>query len=219
MKISPQPKLFLRLSGVVAVLGVGLMYMTYSSNSETIAKIEQLQKEVRDEKEVQTELTNNKRNVMELKAKLEHLESGVQQAAYIPTMLKELEDYGKKNKMTILSVKPVMAANAGKKGDKKKSSYEELNVAVKARGEYADTVRFLNALTNFPKIIAIRTVSIAPKADASMQLKKKGKPQLDVDLEVRAYVFKEEPVKSDSSTTEADENKTAAVAQQSGGNS
>lgn len=216
MKFQPQPKTFFLLSGVVAAVGLGLMYMTHTSNSDTVTKIEQLKKEVRDEKEVQTELSTNKKMVSELKAKLEHLESGVQQAAYIPTMLKELEDYGKKNKMIILSVKPVMAVASSKKDDKKKSGYEELNVAVKARGEYGDTVRFLNALTNFPKIVAIRTVGIAPKADASMQLKKKGKPQLEVDLEVRAYVFKEEPVKAEP---KEDENKTAAASTVTGGNS
>jgi Tfp pilus assembly protein PilO len=100
-----------------------------------------------------------------------------------------------------------------KHNEKKKSAYTELNVNVKARGGYADTLRFLNALKVFPKIVAVRTLSIVPKVGGA-DAKKTDAPILEIDLELRAYAFKEdEPVKKD------DENKTAANGGFLGGNS
>lgn len=215
-KVNLTQKHFYMFTGLVAVLGLGLTYITYSSNSETVAKIETLKTELRDEQEVQQELTAMQKKVQELSTQLNHLESGVQQAAYIPTLLKELEDYGKKNKMTILQLKPIYAPPSNKKEDKKKreDAYLEMNVNVKARGQYYDALRFLNALKVFPKIVAVRTVSIAPKQDASGS-RTAGQPKLDIDFELRAYAFKEEakPAKTDPAPAEKpiQTNKTAMV--------
>ncbi len=194
MKANLTPKTFHILTGVVAVIGIGLLWMTNSTISDQSAHIETLRKELRDEKEVQAELEDAKKRVGDLKFKLNHLEEGVQQFAYIPTMLKELEQFGKRNKIQIIQVKPVVAPPSMKDQDKDKrrSAYEELNVNVKARGSYEDSLRFLQAIKVFPKIVAVRTVSLSPQAANTNDKTKPRKPTLEIELELRAYAFKDD---------------------------
>jgi Tfp pilus assembly protein PilO len=202
MKMNLTPKTFYILSGVVVAVGAGLLWMTNSSISEQSTHIETLKKELRDEKTVQNELTDAKKRVDDLKFKLVHLEAGVQDFAYIPTMLKELEQFGKKNNLDITQVKPIITpAPVGKDGEKRKSAYQELNVNVRGRGSYADSLRFLQAIKVFPKIVAVRTVSLSPHVDNTS--KKSGKPVLDLDLELRAYAFKEQEKDKDKDTKTA----------------
>ena len=208
-----QPKTYHMMSGGVALLALVLMYFTHSANTDTSERILALQREQRDEKDVQNDFASTQKRVADLKEKLIHLETGVQQAAYIPTLLKELEEYGKQNQMTILQVRPIFVPTANKDNEKKKSAYTELNVNVKARGGYADTLRFLNALKVFPKIVAVRTLSIVPKVGGA-DAKKTNAPVLEIDLELRAYAFRE-----DEPTNKTDENKTAANGGFLGGNS
>ena len=212
MKRSLTPKTFYILSGVVVTIGAVLMWMINSSISEQSAKIETLRKELRDEKTVLNELADAKKRVDDLKFKLVHLEAGVQDFAYIPKMLKELEELGKKNNLEITQVKPIITpAPTGKDGEKKKTAYQELNVNVKGRGSYEDSLKFLQAIKVFPKIVAVRTVSLSPHLDNSA--KKEGKPLLELDLELRAYAFKEEHKNKD-----AKDPKTAAKAVKGGNN-
>jgi Tfp pilus assembly protein PilO len=199
MKMNLTPKTFYILSGVVVAVGAGLMWMTNSSISGQTAQIENLRKELRDEKTVRDELAVAKKGVDDLKFKLVHLEAGVQDFAYIPTMLQELEQFGKKNNLEITQVKPIIVpVPTGKDGEKKKTSYQELNVIVRGRGSYNDSLKFLQALKVFPKIVAVRTVSMSPHVDNGS--KKESKPLLEIDLELRAYAFKNDEKEKDAKT-------------------
>lgn len=192
MKINLTPKTFYVFSGLVVAGGAGLMWMINSSISQQNSHIASLRKELKDEKAVLRELDESKKRVDDLKFKLVHLEAGVQDFAYIPTMLKELEEFGRKYNLEIIQVKPIVTPVVpGKEKDlKQKSAYQELNVNVKGRGTYEDSLRFLQAIKVFPKIVAVRTVSLSPHLDNST--KKVGKPTLELDLELRAYAFKED---------------------------
>ncbi|MEI8281432.1 MAG: type 4a pilus biogenesis protein PilO [Armatimonadota bacterium] len=202
MKLNLTPKSFYALTGVVAAAGAGLMWMANSSISSQTSHIETLKKELRDEKTVLKELEDSKKKVEDLKFKLVHLEAGVQDFAYIPTMLKELEQFGKKNNLEITQVKPLIApVTPGKEEDKRKSAYQELNINVKGRGTYENSLKFLEAIKVFPKIVAVRTVSLSPHLDNTS--KKYGKPVLELDLELRAYAFKDEKKESKDTKTAA----------------
>ncbi len=190
MKIGLTPKTIQFFTGALVLIGGAMLWLTHSSNSEQANHIATISKELRDEKEVQKELDESKKRVDDLKFKLKHLEEGVQQFAYIPTMMKELEDYGKKNQIKIVEIKPIPAVVSKDKDDKKKSAYEEMNINVKCRGSYEDSLRFLEAIEVFPKIVAVRTVSLIPHTDNKQA--KTLKPVLDLELELRAYAFKEE---------------------------
>jgi Tfp pilus assembly protein PilO len=193
LKVQLSAKTFYMLTGAVAVVAGGMIYMTSTSISDQEGHIAKLRAELRDEAEVQKELDDSVARVATLNGKLKHLEAGVQDFAYIPTMLKELEDFGKRNTIQITQVRPIISPEAPKKeGEVKKreSAYRELNVMVKGRGSYENALKFLGAIRNFPKIVAIRTLSLTPKTDAGA--KKTAKQTLEMEFEIRAYAFKDE---------------------------
>lgn len=208
MKLALTPKTIHIFTGLLTVVGGGLIWMANASNSEQVTHIATISKELRDEKEVQKEFEDSQKRVDDLKFKLKHLEEGVQQFAYIPTMMKELEEFGKKNQIKIVEIKPIPGVVAKDKEDKKKSAYDEMNINVKCRGSYEDSLRFLDAIKVFPKIVAVRTVSLSPHSDN--QTKKTLKPVLDLELELRAYAFKEDqaPAKQVATTAKRGTNES-----------
>jgi Tfp pilus assembly protein PilO len=107
-------------------------------------------------------------------------------------MLHELELFGKKNNLLILSVRPVFAEKNDKKdGDsEKKSAYEEQNIVVKGRGTYGGVLQFVDALKNFPKIVAVRSFTMVPRDTATIN---SGSPLLEFELALQAYAFKDSP--------------------------
>ena len=104
LKVQLQPKTYFLLAGVVLVAGLGVVYLTYSSLGEQQRALEVLKSELKDEKAVQRNLDESKVTIADLKSKLSHLEHGIPEAAYVATMLHELEEFGKKNNLLILSV-------------------------------------------------------------------------------------------------------------------
>jgi Tfp pilus assembly protein PilO len=118
---------------------------------------------------------------------LKHLEEGIPDFAYIPSLMTELEKAGKQFGIKILGVRPIpKPMTPGKKGDSSKKAYEELAIEVKGFGNYGSVMRFVNSLQQFPKIVAARSVQLTPKADPGQM-----RPDLDVVVELRAYVFPE----------------------------
>ena len=209
MKINLTPKTYYVFSGFVVAVGAGLMWMTNSSISDQSHHIATLRKELRDENQVKAELEESKQRVDDLKFKLVHLEQGVQDFAYIPTMLKELEQFGQKNNLEIIEVKPVPApppTDKEKTGKREKSAYQEKTIHIKGRGSYEDSLRFLQAIKDFPKIVAVRTVSLSPHVTNSSQ--KAGKPVLDLELDLKAYAFKDEDKPSKQSPETASKHRS-----------
>lgn len=186
------PRTFYIASGFVAVVGAGGMYTAYSGLTEAETRVATLRHEARDEKEVKAELAKTKGAIEELRTKLKHLEEGVPSFAYIPTMTRELETVGRSHGIEVLGIRPMPApVNTSKKDDgttKVKPAYEELTIAVKGRGDYGDVMRFVQALTRFPKIVEVRMLTLSPKIDSQHPL---ARPVLDADIELRAYAFKD----------------------------
>ncbi|RYG69203.1 hypothetical protein EON77_14880, partial [bacterium] len=189
MKLSIHPKTFFVASGVVAVLGAGAMYFAYTGLGEMDSKVASLRKEARDTKEVQAQLEKTGVTIEGLRKKLDHLEEGVPSFAYIPTMTRELESAGRSRGIEVLGIRPVPAPpkKDGEKADRQ--PYQEFTIQVKGRGSYGSVMRFVQALTKFPKIVEVRMLTLSPKIDSATPL---ASPKLDADIELRAYAFKDD---------------------------
>lgn len=190
----PNPKPFLIMMLLTIVVSGGLCYMQYQSYSQVTADVERLTKEKKDAKQVQAELAESQAKLEQSKLQLAHLEQGVPELAYVPTLLKELEKAGTEAGVEVLGIRPVpRSAPAPKKGESLKAKskpYSELDIQVNCRGNYKAAVRFLKALQMFPKIIAARTISMQPKSGQQKEDKSVGtSPKLDVVFELRAYLF------------------------------
>lgn len=190
MKKGPNPKLFLLMAVAALVLGGGLTFMAFSNLGSTQDNLHKLQAESKDAKALEQELATSVASLQESATKLQHLEQGVQDYAYIPTLLTELEKVGKSSGIDVTGVRPVPKAPTVKKdgsGDgtpTKRKAYDELDIEVKGRGNYRSVMNFIQALGKFPKIVAARTVELSPKNDPTLPTS-----SLDVTINLRAYVF------------------------------
>ncbi len=207
MTRGPNPKTFMFMAIGTFVLGLGASYMGYSQMSTIQGEISALKSEVKDEKEVQAELDSSKAALDECSAMLQHLEQGVPELAYIPTLMTELEKTGKQFGIKVLGVRPIIKqAGLGTKtaGESMaaKKPYQELFIEVKGTGSYGSVMRWVNALQQFPKIVAARSVQLAPKVEQG-----KAANNLEMTVELKAYVFKQP---ANSSAKSDLENKSAS---------
>jgi len=180
------------MAGGTLLLGLIASHFGYSQMSEVEGEVAALKTEVKDEREVQAELDKAKGTLDECLAKLQHLEEGIPTFAYVPTLMTELERTGKAHGIKVLGVrpviKPVVPTLKSEDGSTTvaKKAYDELTIEVKGFGSYGSVMRWVNGLQQFPKIVAARSVQLAPKPDPTT----KG-TSLDMTVELRAYVFKQ----------------------------
>ena len=181
-------RLFTTLSVLALLLGAGAMYMKYSTIQEQTADVAEVQQKVDDAAGVQAELVASQKRIDDLKLKLSHLERGVPDYAYVPTMLRELERFGKANGVDVTGVRPAVAAPTTSPDEPVdvKKSYDELTIEVRGRGQFQDALRFTRALNQFPKIVAARTTSLSPKQANQATTES---PVLELVFELRVFVF------------------------------
>lgn len=184
MKKTPNPRFFLGLALLTLAVGGGGSYYQYTTLAAQTERIAQLRIDTRPLEEIEADLASATEKLSKTTAQLVHLEQGVPQFAYVPTLLYELEKLGNSTGLEVLGVRPVPPTPI--KGDKKKKgAYEELDIDLKGRGDYDAVMNFVQALQTFPRIVEARTISLSPKSDAH----KDGKPGLEVEVKLRAYLF------------------------------
>jgi len=157
------------------------------------------------------------RNLLEEdRSRLRFLEIGVSDKAYVPTLLKQVEELGAATRNRVLGVRPQAAAAAQTRlqqrrdpesqaaGEKRpgetgpdgapveepEEPYERLGIEVSIVGTYATSQDFIARLTRFPKIIAVDEVSIQPHRATSPR-EAVSLASLDVKIKVTAFVMKE----------------------------
>ena len=188
MRKGPNPKVFMLMAVGAVVVGGALTFTGYNGMSSAVADLRNVQGQVKNSATLQKELADSQASLQDCASKLQHLEVGVQDYAYIPTMLSELDKLGRASGIDVLGVRPVpKAASKKATGDSestKKKAYDELDIEVKGEGSYRSVLNFLGALGKFPKIVAARTVDLEPKTVPGQT-----STTLDVTIDLRAYVF------------------------------
>lgn len=181
------PRIFMGLTAAMVLLGGAGVYLAWSDVSDMEGKLANLKKDVRTPADVQKELDDSQKKLDDCQALLTHLERGVPDHAYLPTMLSELEKVGKENGIQVTGVKPIMRPQPVKKEGEKaqKKAYEELDIEVRGHGKFEDTRKFIAALNAFPKIVAARTVAMLPKTISGQEWS----DDLDITVELRAFMF------------------------------
>lgn len=198
MRKAPNPVMYFALAGISALAIGGLLFMEWSSIGGLKSQVRSLQSDMKTEEEVQKELDISTSRLAEIQGRVAHLEKGVPDFRYVPTMLKELEVVGTEHGIVVTGVRPIPIVAAKKKATpeeakaERRKPYQELAIEIKGRGKFGDTLRFLEALKKFPKVLAARTVTVSPKTskDADADL------NLDMTVELRAYAFREDDPRS-----------------------
>lgn len=191
MKKTPSPTFFIILTvASLAVWGV-FVYWQYKNTSQTYSKVASMKKELAEASQLPAQVIKSHEMLQAAMQELTHLETGVSTAAYVPTLLKELQSTGEQCGLAITGVRPVpKAPPKQKKGQSAEAKparkpYEELDVEVKCRGSFSATMTFLQKLADFPKIVGVRHMSLDPKTAAD-SLTLEG---IESTITMRVYVF------------------------------
>lgn len=214
-------RVFLVLIVVTALATLGNGYLESTKWQEQAQDIKALQDEVGTPNKMRQEVSRVRNDIVEQKLLVQHLEQNVSTRDYVPTMLSELQDLGLRSGLRVTGVRPQPKKVAPKPTpsdkDKEKTDdkngapmekvkeerkpYDELDVEVEGKGHFGDVVAFLQRLTSFPKIIAVRGVTI----NTVQTLNQTGTPDLDVKFVIRAYIFKERPASLSASAAKPGE--------------
>lgn len=221
-RLNPTSKTVTLLIIAAAVLLFGglLTYFVMSSKLKTYAAdLDKKQKEVDDSRQIARKVTDVEMRFQQTCSQLQFLETSVSTQAYVPTLLKQLEELGKEVNLRVVSVRPVpgqinqptrklstdstnpeavqkqmdestQGGGAAKKPEPK--PYEPMVVDVEVQGSYSNALAFLCKVTTFPKIMAVNSVQISPAATGPMG-PSMASPSLTVKINLTAYVFREEP--------------------------
>jgi Tfp pilus assembly protein PilO len=123
-------------------------------------------------------------------SKLRFLENSVSPGAFVPTMLDQIAEIAKSEKLEIVrfapnfepAPKPPTTPEARKTF--KPQPYDMWHVDMQVKGTYWAATRFINKLTQFKKIVAQDSVQLAPLAAVVGE-----SPQLNATLKFTAFAF------------------------------
>ncbi|MHB8637251.1 MAG: type IV pilus inner membrane component PilO [Fimbriimonadaceae bacterium] len=188
MTSRPNPKAFMYLALSTVLVGGGLCYYQFTKLGDLRGRVAKLRGEVSDPKSVKEKLDQSSMKLQGAQQSLMHLEANVSSAAYVPSLLRDLDGYGKQNGIDVTGVRPAPP----KPGDdvakaKATKPYDELNIQVTGTGSFKSIENFVANLPSFPKIVAARMVSIEPARTSAADAKP---GTLNMTVQLLAYVFK-----------------------------
>jgi Tfp pilus assembly protein PilO len=214
-RIKPSKKLLACLVGVAVLLLAisGLIYKNRAAKlHELEAKIQEKQAKLSDSTKIASQLTAVEAKYLDAQAKLSILEQGVSTKAYVPTLLRQIEDLGKRVGLRVVGVRPKpqtvtppsldSSANGSEEKEKKTKKpepYDKLDIDLELHGKYWNVVRFLEEITYFPKIITVNDVQIAPEGQAL----ETSEPNLTIKLNITAFILKDKIVDKQSNQMHA----------------
>lgn len=185
------------LAVLVLVGGGGACYWMFNVAQNARDQVEAMRQDIPSEETVAKQLAESENKVSQYMYELNHLERGVPNVAYIPTLMTELENLGKANQLDVIGVRPVLdRTDKQQKRDGEKAlknstkAYEEIDLDIVGRGTYGRVLATVNALQKFPKVVSVKTLSLSPKRDPNALA---GPPTLEAVVRIRAYVFAEKP--------------------------
>ncbi len=207
LKIKPSKRLLIGLivaSGFVFIAS-GLGYWNRSTVLNKIqAEVKKKQEALENSEKTAKRLERVEAEYEDARMKLACLEEGVSTKAYVPTLLRQLEELGRNVNLRVVGVRPVAAPpqvvqpstseEEGKEKPKPKSEpYDKLDIDLEVHGKYWDVVRFLYKITSFPKIVRVNSFQASPAGIPNQP--DRGSPTLSVKLNTTAFILKDEPTK------------------------
>jgi hypothetical protein len=217
MRLKPTKGTIGLLSGALAlvVFGTGgIVWMQNKKLGETLAVLKQRQAEMADGAKLARRRDEVRVALEQDRAELLYLENGVSDAAYVPTLLKQLEELAGSTRNRVLGVRPIADVrgptrleqrrdpNAQEKSGSSSSSKEEkkevavpepytrLGIQVSLVGSFQSTQAFVDRLTRFPKIVAVEELQLRPHHTLP-QDPEANSGLLDVEIKLTAFIMKE----------------------------
>ena len=203
-RIRPSKTALIWLASAAVVLLL-LCSMTYCKQASKLgslkSQITEKQGRLADSEQMAKRLSAIEERYLDAKVELDILEQGASTRAYVPTLLRQIEELGKSVNLRVVGVRPkpqkpkvVVAQTTDREKQQaaaeKPDPYEKLDIDIEIDGEYWDVVRFTRLITSFPKIITVNSVQMSP----TTQIKEVKSPVLSVRLNTTAFILKDESV-------------------------
>lgn len=194
----------------VAFIAMGFLYYNRSARLSVLeAEIQRKEQKLEDCKKITERLTDVQTSLAQSQSRLSLLEQGVSTKAFVPTLLRQLEDLGRSMNLSVTGVRPKPAADVqptpttdGKtKTAAKPDPYDRLDIEIQVNGKYWDVVRFIHQLTAFPKIVAVHDVQVSPATGSGREALANSSPKLAVRMNTTAFIMKESPTPAASKDT------------------
>ncbi len=225
MRLKPTKTTIYILGGGVALMLLlfgGVVYWQQSVLTSARATLGRKEVEVTEGRKIAKRREQARLDLEADQAKLQFLETAVSDAAFVPTLLKQLEELAINTNNRVIGVRPQVVqeaptrlqqrrdpeaqANGDKQeGDKKEETkapepYTRLGIQVNMVGSYRTVQAFTDHLTRFPKILAVEEMQLRPhRAEGGVQ-RDESAALLDVDLRLTAFIMKE-PTTAKPTTT------------------
>jgi len=210
--LKPTARTITLLAAITAFLFFGCAGAFMFANSklkEAQSALKSKQQEVEDSRRIAQRLADAEAAYRSAQAQLGKLEKSVSERAYVPTLLRQIEQLGVATHLKVTSIRPAVpeAAQAKKPAsasgqeaepDQEKSNqaqaakpeppkpYDTQPIDIEVSGSYWNVMSFLYQITSFPKILEVNSVDLEPSAPAQTP----GSPKLLAKLKLNAFIFK-----------------------------
>lgn len=191
--------------GVAVVLLLAVLSFAYYELARRVhnldVQIANQSSKLENSRQIASRLSAIEQEYFDDQMKLGALEQGVSTKAYVPTLLRQVEELGKTVNLRVVGVRPKdskensppppPSADGKKAAVKKAEPYDKLDIDVEITAKYSDIIRFLYGITSFPKIIAVNTIKMKP-AQTPREI---ASPQLSVTMSATAFILKDTAAK------------------------
>ncbi|GAB4458777.1 MAG: hypothetical protein OHK0029_20430 [Armatimonadaceae bacterium] len=177
------------LMAAVLAGGAGLYFWQSSEIAKVAALVEQKRGEVAEGEKIARRLADLEAEYQTMQNQLRFLETSVSAKEYTPTMLKQMEQLANQVNLKVGGVRPkwIPAPEPPKdekaKKEYKPEPYDKLAVDMEITGTYWNIARFLYRMTEFPKIMAVNSLSINPRNTEGYD------PNLSAKINLTGFVF------------------------------
>jgi Tfp pilus assembly protein PilO len=228
LSLKPSKTTIIILAGLLVAAVVVIVSVLAWANSGISGARNVLAQKVKEKDEgvhLASRLTTVQTDLTLERSELRFLESSVSDAAYVPTLLKQIENLAVSTRNEVKQIRPQVAAapkpvkaeedpeSVAKRGRNRDGQakpaadpYNRLQVLITVSGKFGDVQRFVDSLTRFPKVIAVRNIGMRPRGGEQDAI-----PTLDVDLQLTAFILKDAPAARPVVTASGENNAKTAL--------
>jgi Tfp pilus assembly protein PilO len=216
LKLKPNKRSIIGLVGALGLLVlacVALFVRQQQALSVVNAELEAKQKQWEEGSALASRLDTTIKLLQADRDRLKFLEAALPNVAYVPTLLKQVEDLARATHNEVRGVRPRIEVKAPPRRDRRadpeaeaKSEeakkqqaeeeaekkapepYDKLKIQLSFTGGYQDCLQFIQRLTSFPKIVAVDDVALHPRIEEDA-----AHPKIDVELNLTAYILQSKP--------------------------
>ncbi len=180
------------LVALIALGGAGILYAQIMHRNALMERMTEIDKKLESYRSASVQLKHAQDELRNAQDELRFLEKSVSEKAFVPTLLKQLEDAARRHQLTVQSVRlqtPPAQTTAAQstEGDKtEQKEYDEQPIEISVSGRYTNIMQFLDGLSRFPKIVAVDRVQLRPKPRDYRY----DPVQLDFTISVTAFIFR-----------------------------